>query len=704
MNSNFSKSIYFLCISLFLVLSSCGGGKSSTASTENDLPSPVAGGINGEVLLPGEKGDAPLSPAELALLPKVSVGQRQFADPNVLLQLRGSAVAAEGANIVKTIWTQVSGPQVRISSPLSLDNMVLLPDVIVATQMEFRLTAEDSKGKINSATMSILVKPVPTFVKVIGGVFEEKDAKATFTVRLNAPSDSPVTISYVTRNGTAIADTDYVNTAGSVLLDIGQVSKEIAIPLIDDAVDEVDENFSLQVTTINGENIHTNSGIAIIHNGKETLLPQTIQFADVKPLSVVMIGDRYSNPVDPKASGSGTGSIIYQSSNPLVATIDNTGTINALALGTTKITATKSADSIYASAEASYDLQVIPKSLMSQNLQFLNKGPINILISAAYQNPFDTAVPSPGTGAITYSSSNSSVASVDTKGNVLAASLGTATITASKAADAIYAGVIASYDVRVVASLVGPVLTIDKTDGYSIDLGDTLRLTGTATDAEDGPLPTQAQLAESAATGLPITSIKWDAGVDGFLGYGNSVSVSTLSQGRHFIFYSVTDSDNNLSRAQRLVFVGNIAPFATVAASSTLCIPSTAGQTCFLPSNINDTNLSGALADSWANDDIGLPQWVSLTWPAPATINTVELYTTAGPLAIDSFDIEYIDANSNWIVAASVTSNIGGFIQRVLPVPIVTTQLRIKVVLGSAAARTIGRVNEVIVFGTRQIP
>jgi hypothetical protein len=360
MNSKFKKLFSILCVALLVTLSNCGGGKSSKTSAENNLPSPVAGGINGEVLVPGGVGEVPSTPGEVALLPRVSVGPRQFADPNVLLLLRGSATAAEGAKIVKTLWTQVTGPQVRIASPLLLDNVILLPDVAVATQLEFRLTAEDDKGNINSATMSIFVKPIPTFVKVIGGVFDEDDGKAIFTVSVNAPSTSPVTISYVTRNGTAIAGTDYESTSKSVILDAGEVSKEISIPLTNDSLDEVDEYFSVQVTAINGENIHTNSGIAIIRDDKEIPLSQTIQFTNIGPLSVV-IGGRYSNPLDPNIVSLGTGTVVYQTSNPLVATVGSTGIVDALTLGTTRITATKSADSIYASAATSYDLEVVPR-------------------------------------------------------------------------------------------------------------------------------------------------------------------------------------------------------------------------------------------------------------------------------------------------------------------------------------------------------
>src|SRR6218665_906708 len=91
-----SRSIFALLLSL-AILTSCGGGGASTASTENNLPSPVAGGIKDGALVPSPTGESPTPAAELITLPQVSVGPRQYADPNVLLTLSGTAVAAKGS-------------------------------------------------------------------------------------------------------------------------------------------------------------------------------------------------------------------------------------------------------------------------------------------------------------------------------------------------------------------------------------------------------------------------------------------------------------------------------------------------------------------------------------------------------------------------------------------------------------------------------
>lgn len=600
------KLLAIVLLSILLSISSCGSGSALTTSSKNDLPTPVAGGINGDVLVPLPKGQEPAPADALELLPKISLSQRQFADPNVLLNLGGTAVAAADATIVKTLWTQVTGPQVRIPSPLSLANEILITDVNIATQLEFRLTAEDSKGRVNSATMSVLIKPLPIFVKVIGGVFDENqiDKQAVFTLRLNAPSSSPVTITYSTQNGTANSGTDYEFTSGEVVLAAGEVSKTIAVKLINDTVAEADENFSLHVTAIDGTTTYANSGVAIIHNGSEPQLQQTIQFSRQGPARIYL-DQQFSNPLDTKIAAPGTGNIIYSSSNPAIASINAQGAIIILAVGTTEITASKLADDNYREATASFTLHVSSRG--------------------------------------------------------------------------------ASSGVR-----------IEQGESYFIQPGEQVNLVGLATDPEDGPLPTQQQIADSAATGTPISSLTWTSDLDGALGFGSTFNTKTLTQGKHIISYQVTDSDGNISSASIRVFVlKNIAPLATTKASSTYCH----SEDCYSTTKINDGDLSTTLGHlhSWVNDDISGERWVSLTWQGSVTINKVDLYTSERYI-IQDYDIEYFDGNKSWIPVVSVTKNTQ--LRRSHPInEISTTQLRVVVRNGSIAQSIYGRVNELMVFG-----
>ena len=627
MNSNTLKlptffSAYVFASFFVIALTACGGGKSSTTSTENNLPSPVPGGINGEVLQPNPNGLSPAPPSEINLLPQVSVGPRQFADPNVLLTLHGSAEASSGSQIVKTLWTQVTGPDVIIPSPQSLDNLILVPDVSIATNLEFRLTAQDSEGRINSATLSILVKPVPTFVKVIGGVFNEADEHAVFKIRLNAPSTTPITVSYLTQDGTANSGSrdeslDYVAASGEIVFAAGEVLKEIPITLINDVAEEDDETFSLQVIAINGTATHANTGVAIIRNGTEPHLSQAIQFSETGPITIYL-GEQHTSILS--NDGEGSGDIFYSSSDSSVATVNAQGIVTSVAVGTATITATKVADDNYLSATASYTVNVVSR----------------------------------GTPP--------SVSITDNR------EMGTA-------------------------------------DGYSVEFRENVYLIGVASDQEDGSLPTQAQLSEYYATEEPIKTLQWESDRDGFLGYGENLSTSSLSQGTHRITYSVTDSDGNTSSATVRVLVGNVAPYAFADASSTFCSNESDDTHCYYPERVNDTNLSTQLGGlySWVNnpDDSRLPQVVELAWRYPVTINSIDIYTTEGYIIRD-YDIEYSNGEG-WSTLISVTDNTETY--RSLAVATVTTyQLRVVAKEGSLAQPQHARINEIVVFGTMPPP
>ncbi len=89
-----------------------------------------------------------------------------------------------------------------------------------------------------------------------------------------------------------------------------------------------------------------------------------------------------------------------------------------------------------------------PQSPATQTLVFADSGPIN----KVFGDPVFTnaAAGGDGTGAITYASSNTAIAGVDTStGTVTLVTAGTAEITANKAADSAYAAAQASYTVNV---------------------------------------------------------------------------------------------------------------------------------------------------------------------------------------------------------------------------------------------------------------
>ncbi|MCP5236065.1 MAG: cadherin-like domain-containing protein [Zoogloeaceae bacterium] len=73
-------------------------------------------------------------------------------------------------------------------------------------------------------------------------------SEAVFEVRLSQPSDQVLTFSYVTRDGSARAGSDYQQRVGTVTFQPGETIAAVSVPVFGDGVSEASETFSLVLT------------------------------------------------------------------------------------------------------------------------------------------------------------------------------------------------------------------------------------------------------------------------------------------------------------------------------------------------------------------------------------------------------------------------------------------------------------------------
>jgi hypothetical protein len=92
----------------------------------------------------------------------------------------------------------------------------------------------------------------------------ENASWATATVRLSAASSEPVSVPY-TVAGTATSNADFILVNGILTVPAGATQASISIPLIDDAVDEVDETIVLSLGEPIGELLSATLGEAQVH-------------------------------------------------------------------------------------------------------------------------------------------------------------------------------------------------------------------------------------------------------------------------------------------------------------------------------------------------------------------------------------------------------------------------------------------------------
>ena len=177
-------------------------------------------------------------------------------------------------------------------------------------------------------------------------------------------------------------------------------------------------------------------GITMLAEGE-----RTVEFT-IDTASITML----ETTTNTATASDNEGVITYSSSDQNVATVDANGKVTPVSAGTTTITATCEETENYDAASASYTLNVSKADQAA--LTWVKEIPTNL----TWKDKFFNIVTGGSTdGAVTYSSSNTEVATVDGTGLVTLnkASDTPVTITATKAGNDIYNDVTASYDIMV---------------------------------------------------------------------------------------------------------------------------------------------------------------------------------------------------------------------------------------------------------------
>ena len=138
--------------------------------------------------------------------------------------------------------------------------------------------------------------------------------------------------------------------------------------------------------------------------------------------------------------------VSYASSDETVATVAQDGTVTLVGVGTTAISATSEATDIYASCTATYTLKVVKHEVTLT--WSASSASVNMTVT---DNTYPTLTVDPAVSAVSvsYSSSNTSVATISASGTVTPVAKGTATISATFDGNETYSAASASYTLTV---------------------------------------------------------------------------------------------------------------------------------------------------------------------------------------------------------------------------------------------------------------
>ena len=160
------------------------------------------------------------------------------------------------------------GSVTTLDSSLANSHSQLVSGLIAQTTYHFRVLSRDAAGNLATGADSTFTTAAPA-LSVNDVTVTEGDAgtvNATFTVSLSAPSSLPVTVSFTTADGTALAGSDYTETSDTLTFDPGQTARAVDVPVRGDLLYEYDEAFGLALTSPAGATLSDASGSCTIRN------------------------------------------------------------------------------------------------------------------------------------------------------------------------------------------------------------------------------------------------------------------------------------------------------------------------------------------------------------------------------------------------------------------------------------------------------
>ena len=144
----------------------------------------------------------------------------------------------------------------------------------------------------------------------------------TFTVSLDAPAAEPVTVAYVTGDGSAATGADFAGATGTVTFAPGETSKTVAVAVMGDRLPEGDETFGVDITVVEGA-----SAVVADEHAVATIQNQVVQPLGFNAALRAAFTDSTGDRVVISLRGPGSGEVLLlggPSGDPAVITLTGT--------------------------------------------------------------------------------------------------------------------------------------------------------------------------------------------------------------------------------------------------------------------------------------------------------------------------------------------------------------------------------------------
>ena len=232
------------------------------------------------------------NPGGSTLADPIGVGTIR-ADPAPGLRIGDATPVAEGDEAVFTVTLTPPDEQVVTVNYTTVDGTAIADEDYTATSGTLRFAPGDTSKTIRVPVLEdATAEPVETFTVVlsnpagtnvvhdtgVGTITAEgvpglsiadaptvaEGSDAVFPVTLSPASSQVVTVAYGTQDGTAVSDSDYTATSGTLRFEPGETMQTIRVPTRRDAIAEPSESFTVELSDPVGTTITDATGVGTI--------------------------------------------------------------------------------------------------------------------------------------------------------------------------------------------------------------------------------------------------------------------------------------------------------------------------------------------------------------------------------------------------------------------------------------------------------
>ena len=173
----------------------------------------------------------------------------------------------DGTAVTDSDYTATSGP-LRFEPGETIQNIQVatLRDAIAEPSESFTVELSDPVGTAitNSTGVGTIAADAMPALSITDAVPVAEGGEATFMVSLSPASSELVTVAYATQDGTAVADSDYTATSGTLRFEPGETIQNIQVATLRDAIAEPSESFTVELSDPVGTAITNSTGVGTI--------------------------------------------------------------------------------------------------------------------------------------------------------------------------------------------------------------------------------------------------------------------------------------------------------------------------------------------------------------------------------------------------------------------------------------------------------